>query len=147
MDTNEMGFEWAYGPVSKEAGPNRTDRAVIREDAPYVRVTDVVKFETAFPGKILQSLNGTSIKVRCQGVTRPAILKDRNVSNDELQTRIINAMKNIRSGGGTRTVVKFRGLNGQDYASELEMQQANIAHLVDSGVPADIARQVATQTK
>lgn len=64
------GFEIAWDNVATED----SDLGI----APFVRVTDVTKFEASFPGVILSALNkSSSPKVLSQGVTRRALQKTR----------------------------------------------------------------------
>lgn len=138
--TAEHGFEWVIEPVSKQAGPNKSDRKIVGK-GPILRVTDVAKFDATFPGVILACLDGSSIRVKAQGVVRPMLIANPNVSIDDMKDAVINNLKGVRSARRAAAPV-FVGLDGKNYATQTEAAQANLAHLVDSGIPADVARQV-----
>lgn len=136
------GFSWSLEPVSKQAGANKSDRMELGK-GPIMVVTDITKFEATFPGAILASLDGSSIRVEAQSVVRRMLAADKSVSVDEMKDAVVNKIRGIRNKSrGTTVVTKFIGLDGQGYNSELEKKQADLAHLVDQGVEPQMARTI-----
>jgi hypothetical protein len=104
VNASESGFAWEMGIVSYQ--PEKGAKVSLGE-APHAKVEDVPKFEAAFPGVILAALNGTSIKVLCQGVTRRLKLRDRKVSDADMQDAVIDALRGVRSRGGATIRFKY----------------------------------------
>ena len=96
----DAGFAWDKGEVSYE--PTKGQKVLLAKDAPHVKVIDVEKFEAAFPGVILAALNGTSIKVACQAVTRRALLRAKQPgvkppTDDEMRLAVLNSLRGIKN--------------------------------------------------
>lgn len=106
-NTEAAGFVWEIGEVQYD--PHKNRQKVSLGDAPHVKVIDVSKFEEQFPGVILAALNGTSIKVACQAVTRRALLRDRKAAWTDMQTGVLNSLRGIKSRVAVtvRTEVKY----------------------------------------
>lgn len=142
----EAGFEWQSGEVNYQPDKNSRQKVSLG-DAPFAKVVDVEKFEENFPGVILAALDGTSIKVQCQGVTRRAILASKREGgkrpNDaEMRPDVLRSLRGMKS----RTTVVVQNVTkyvygGVEYDTIEEAQAAEIATLVDLGVDAAIARQ------
>src|SRR6266446_9609276 len=84
---SEHGFEFVTAVVKKYG---RTSGPV-----PLIKVTDVAKFEKAFPGVILRTSNGSSVKVTSQGIVRNAWFDSNDHVQLSLQTRLINWLLGI----------------------------------------------------
>jgi hypothetical protein len=144
----ECGFTWELGEVAFQ--PENQGAKVSLGDAPFTKVVDVALFEKQFPGVILAALNGTSIKVFCQGVTRRMKLRDRAVSEAEMQKAVLDALRGVRSRGGS--TVRFKYVVGGKSFDTIEAAQAHGREvLVSKGLDdetiedilADLVREVA----
>ncbi len=118
------GFMWDNG----EVGMNRTGEGAAHKGSPnYVslghvplaKVTDVVTFEEHFPGVILASLDGSSIRVKVQGVARRMKQRDHGVSDEAIMKAEIRALLGIKASATPATMsdealkaeMERRGLN------------------------------------
>lgn len=143
----DRGISWSQEDVSKQHGDHATDRVVIGK-AQIPVVTDLAKF-TAEYGEacVLGILDGTSLRVMAQDVNRSGLAKQ--LKAEEIQQRIDARLRGIRNrplAGATKTVVVYMLPNGERYngTSLVEFQQAYLSALVDAGVPAEVARTLAT---
>lgn len=153
-DYAEMGIRFDTEEVSKQRGDHASDRVVIGS-AQICVVTELDKFRTAFSdATILGILDGTSIRVLSQDVSRRNL--DKGVKDAAvLQAAIINRLRGVRnaSGGGTRTVTITKSVyalpDGSKYegSDETEYQQLFAAALVDAGVPSAAALAIAANQK
>ena len=142
----DSGFSWQMGDVAYQ--PEKGAKVSLGE-APHAKVEDVVKFEAAFPGVILAALNGTSIKVLCQGVTRRLKLRDRKVSDADMQDAVIDALRGVRSRGGS--TIRFKYVVGgktfdnisdaQDYGREVLASKGLDDETIDS-ILDDLVREI-----
>ena len=140
------GFEWQSGEVSYQPDKNSRQKVSLG-DAPFCKVVDVAKFEENFPGVILASLDGTSIKVQCQGVTRRAILFTKRVGGKrprdaQMRPDVLRSLRGMKS----RTTVVVQSITkyvygGVEFATLEEAQAAEIATLIDLGVDPVLARE------
>lgn len=139
-DPTPAGFTWGQGPVSYNK--SKGNPVLLSDKAPHATVTDVEKFEAAFPGVILASLDGTSIKVLCQGVSR-RILKAEPTLQDftKIKTGILDAIRGVKARPTAFVTQKVYVVNGEEFTSLEDAQRAEIAYLVDLGVPAEVATQ------
>lgn len=136
----EQGYEWHMGPVAHEPDAEGTTKVALR-DVPHIFVTDVKIFDEHFPGTILGSLNGTSLKVLSQAVARRMVLKDRKVTDEQIKSAILNAVRGIRQRGpGAIVREKVYEFQGVEYATLAESQAAQMAFLIDLGVDPELAR-------
>jgi hypothetical protein len=105
----EAGFEWKSGEVQYRPNPKESTKVSLG-NAPHVRVTNVEKFEAYFPGVILQALDGTSVLVACQAVTRRMLKAVRagapKPTDESLRIAVINALRGIKNRGGV--VIQIR---------------------------------------
>lgn len=103
------GFVWETGEVQYQ--PTAKGSKVSLGDAPHVKVTNVERFESMFPGVILAALNGTSVKVACQAVTRRMKLKDRQVAEQTMQVAVLNSLRGIKNRASVvvKTVIRAFG--------------------------------------
>ena len=115
-ETEEAGFVWEEGEVQYEPdGDSKTK--VSLGVAPHTRVVDVAKFEENFPGVILAALNGTSIKVACQAVTRRALIRDRKTTDESMRTAVLNALRGIKNRGAVVVKREFIAF-GKSFATQ-----------------------------
>lgn len=109
-NTAAAGFVWETGEVSHE--PSRRNR-ILLGNAPHAKVTDVALFEAQFPGVILKALDGTSIKVLSQAVTRRAWLRAKALGTKpdwkEMQLGVLRALRGLKARATVvvRNVTKF----------------------------------------
>jgi hypothetical protein len=142
----EMGISWSEEDVSRQQGPHATDRRVIGK-AQIPVVGDLGKFRAHFGDEVvLGILDGTSIRVQAQDVSRTGIAKGLKVG--EIRERMYLRLKGIRNrplAGETKTVVKYPLPGGAFYTGSnvTEYQQQYVAALVDMGTPSDVARTIA----
>lgn len=89
------GFVFQYENVSTDKG--ETDLG----PAPVLVITDPIKFETNFPGRITAMLDGSSARVISQRVTRDALTKVRIPEADRksLEPKVLNAILGVKSRG------------------------------------------------
>src|SRR6266571_9323904 len=76
---------------------------------PLIKITSVDQFEKNFPGVILETEDGQSIRVNSQRVVRDAWFnggKDHRPSQDELKTRLVRWLLKIEQP--SEPVVKYR---------------------------------------
>lgn len=97
----KYGFKWKYGKLHRGTG---SPKKLLREAAPYIELIAeelaILAFVRAFgPAKITSM---TSLHVKVQATTRPAIEANNAVSNDALKLRIVN---HVLLGKVTRGVV------------------------------------------
>lgn len=151
-DYAEMGLRFDTEVVSKQRGEHASDRVELGNGQIAV-VTDLDKFRAAFSDEtVLGILDGTSIRVMSQDVSRRLLNKGTKKSED-VQAAIINRLRGVRnaSGGGVRTITKtvYNLPDGTKYEgeSEVEYQQQYAAALVDAGVPSAAALAIASNQK
>ena len=92
----EYGFRWSLETVHRD----KPDGKVELGKAPIVIVTDVQAFDATLPGVIADSLNGSSIRVKCQGKGRRVLEQQRHVTLESFQVQILASL----NGAKTRTV-------------------------------------------
>lgn len=142
-DWAAIGINWITEPVQKQHGDHYTDRHVVgNAELPQIADIDLVAKSGV---SILAWLNASnSMRVRAQ-----AIARTHKGTAEELREKVFAALLGQRqSGFGTKTitVVKRPLPNGEMYegTDENEFRQLYAAALVDSGVNADVALQIAT---
>lgn len=140
----EAGFEWKSGEVQYRPNPKESTKVSLG-NAPYVRCTDVEKFEAYFPGVILQALDGTSILVACQAVTRRMLKAVRagapKPTDEQLRIAVINALRGIKNRGGV--VFQIRAF-GKTFKTEAEYMEFGTAFLSGKGLDEDTIREILT---
>lgn len=138
QDGTDAGFSWELGEVQYE--PTKGTKVSLG-DAPHTKVTDVAKFEATFPGVILAALNGTSIKVACQAVTRRMKLKNRQVSENEMRAAVINSLRGIknRSGIVVKTVIRAFG---RVFETEEQYLEFGREFLATKGLDSDTIEEI-----
>lgn len=142
------GISWQQEDVSKQHGDHATDKVVIGK-AQIPVVTDLEAFRKEYGDScVLGILDGTSIRVMAQDVNRSGLAK--GLKAEEIRQRIDARLRGIRNRplGGTTVVTKLVYLlpNGEKFTGTTlaEFQGEYLAVLIDSGVPADVARTLAT---
>lgn len=146
--TNEgaerAGFSWEYGEVQYRPDPSESTKQSLGQ-APHMRVKDVEKFEANFPGVILQALDGTSVLVGSQAVTRRRLKAVKAGSpkptDPELRTLVVLAMRGIKNRGGVVIRDNWLALDGTSHKTQAEAVEYSITKLVEKGIPEAIARE------
>lgn len=144
---SDFGITFASEPVAQRAGPNATDRRVIGNGQIAV-VNDLNKFVEHFGEQVvLGILDGTSIRVMSQDVSRRGLTATPKATTEQIQEAIYNRLKGVRNrgAGGTVEVIIHVLPNGEKFTGtdENEFQQLYAAALVDEGVDADTALMIA----
>lgn len=93
MEPEKYGFHFVYEDVNTDKGETNLGKA------PVLVITDVVKFEQNFPGRITAMLDGSSARVISQRVTRDALTKTRIPEADRksLEPKVFNAIMGVKS--------------------------------------------------
>src|SRR5436853_7488124 len=95
-DYAEMGLRFDAEEVSKQHGPNGSDRVSLGNGQIAV-VTDLEKFRMAFTDSVvLGILDGTSIRVMSQDVSRRLVGKAQKKAED-IQAAMINRLRGVRN--------------------------------------------------
>lgn len=149
IDWAARGISWSVEDVSKQHGDHATDRVVIgKAQIPVVSDLDAFRKEYG-DACILGIMDGTSIRVMAQDVNRSGIAK--KLSAEEIQQRIDARLRGIRNrplaGGVKEVIVRYIGAEKFEGTTEAEYQAAWMAHFMDSGVPAEVARTLAMGQK
>jgi hypothetical protein len=109
---------------------------------PVVRITDLTAArQWLSDDSILGMADGSSYRVQNQAVVRRVVWDNRSATVETIVTAQILKMAGGRAprtkGGPT-----FEAMDGATYADRTAMVAANLAHLVDNGVPLDQARTI-----
>ncbi len=141
-----FGISWTSETVSRQNGPNKTDRVAYSTPAQLPQVADYDKFVAHF-GKpaVLAMVNASnSIRVRAQAVCR-GLLENGERDADKLRQAVYNAMRGVRAQASPIQVRVYTLPNGQMYngTDVTEYRQMYAAALVEAGVPADVAVNLA----
>ena len=119
-DPTAYGFEWLSEEVRKDLDGDRK-YITVGNAVPILKVTDIALFEDTFPGVVLASLDGTSIRVKCQGVTRRMVLLNRSASTLDMQEAVLKSLHGVRTGAVRETYI---GPHDERYSDRLEMRAA-----------------------
>lgn len=135
----EVGFEITRSSVARQAGEHRTDRVTMHRDAFIPRAIDAKLIEASFPGLILAAVNGTSIRVTAQDVSRSGIEHER--TDGEILTSLYNRLRGIRNGGSRVSVTKLALLDGTTFSGDdLEnYRRASITAAMRTGLDEETA--------
>jgi hypothetical protein len=90
-DVSAFGFSWSLEPVRTDNGRD------VLGMAPIMVVTEITKFALGFPGKIEACLDGSSVRVISQRITRDMLKKNRRVSVAEMQQAVVSGILGIRT--------------------------------------------------
>ena len=156
MNTNdyaEMGIRFVSEDVRKQHGDHASDRSIVGKGQIAV-VEDTDKFRAHFgDGVLLGILDGTSVRVMSQDVSRRTLAKNSSAKPEDIQAAIYNRLKGVRNAGtpSERIVEKkvYTLPNGETYSGSdlVEFQQLYISALMDAGVDSDVALAIGkTQT-
>ena len=121
-DPTAYGFEWLSEEVRKDLDGDR-QYVKVGNTVPILKVTDIALFEASFPGVVLASLDGTSIRVKCQGVTRRMVLLNRSVAIPEMQEAVLKSLHGVRTGS-TRTTETFIVFDNDDNEHRFTTREA-----------------------
>lgn len=148
---NDNGLEFVSEDVSKQRGDHATDKVVIGQ-ARIAIVRDLAKFTESFgEACVLGILDGTSVRVMSQDVSRRNIEKGVKDA-DTLDAAIVNRLRGVRNSGarGTKVVTietKVYTTPAGTYAGtdEVELQAQWISELTAAGLGFDAAKHIALQ--
>ena len=150
----DYGMSWTEAVVSRDAGPNKSDRKPVSTKAQLPVVTDYEKFVEHF-GKptVLAFLNGSnSPRVKAQAVCR-GLIEAGHKDAETIRLGVYNALRGIRAQAAvhtvTVTIVKVTLPDGTIYegTDETEYQQAFAAALVGMGIEGGMAVMMAQNAK
>lgn len=142
----EFGISWATETVSRQNGPNKSDRVAYTTPAQIPQVADYDKFVSHF-GKpaVLAMVNASnSIRVRAQAVNR-GLIENGERDADKLRQAVYNAMRGVRAQASPIQVRVYTLPNGVVYngSDVTEYRQLYAAALVEAGVEAAVAVVIA----
>lgn len=144
----EMGITWVTTEVSRQHGPNKTDRSVIGTgEIPQIESIDKAVAAGLGPA-IMSGVNGTSWRVTAQDVIRSYIegTEKSKRSAEELRERIYKRLQGMRNTAvSTREVVVAPLPNGEMWkgTDATEFESLYAAALVDAGMEATLALGIA----
>jgi hypothetical protein len=135
-DTSAYGFTFELGALGKGTGPDK----IMYPAQPLLKVTDVAKFDAAFPGVILAHSDGQSIRVHAQRIARDLVeaehgVKPETVKVAEIQSICFGRVAS-RSGAKVTTV---------EVAMTTAQQAHFLAEMAEMDVDADEARAILTR--
>lgn len=140
LDYEALGIRWESEEVAQVYGENQSDKRTVNSAAQIAVMTDVEKFDKAFPGYILAMSDGTSLRVSCQRIGRKFDGKDIPANRQA----VLEHLKGIRRKGSPAQVKRplpngkfFLGTEETAYRAEYT------AALVDAGVESGLALQIA----
>lgn len=121
-DTKAHGFEFVLENLAKND--------VALRQVPVIEVTDSAKFDALKPGVVLDAINGTSVKVSSQRVSRDYAYDNQRQATDKRDEAI--RQKNVEWILGIKTtrtveVQVFVGPEGQKFSTIEEAQDAWLA--------------------
>lgn len=149
-DWSALGIVWVASEVSRQHGPNKTDRKTIGiGQVPQVENLDLA-IEADLGQAIMAGVNGTSWRVTAQDVSRSYIEgTDKSKRDDEeLRERIFTRLKGMRNAAIAvrETLVaplpdgtSWSGTDAGDYESKY------LEALVQGGVPEEVAIGIAAR--
>lgn len=141
-----FGISWESEVVSRQNGPNKTDRVAFHTHAQIPKIADYDKFVDHF-GKpaVLAMFNASnSIRVRAQAVNR-GLIENGEKDTDKLRQAVYNAMRGVRATASPIQVRVYTLPNGQLYNGQdvTEYRQLYASALVEAGVDASVAIVIA----
>ena len=108
----EHGFRWSWETVARDKADGRVELG----KAPIVIVTNVPRFDKTFPGLIISSSNGSSIRVTCQSKGRRILEQRRNIKKDAFQAAVLASLNGAKTKFvRTVEVPVYIGPNGERY--------------------------------
>lgn len=141
----DAGFVWEYGEVQYRPNPKDSTKVSLG-NAPHVKCTDVGLFEANFPGVILAALDGTSILVACQAVTRRRLRAVKSgapkPTDDELRTAVINALRGVRNRATVIERDNWLALDQTSFKTREEAAAHSVQLLIAKGLDEDMANEI-----
>jgi hypothetical protein len=136
------GVEFVYEPISKGKG---SDKVQLRDNAPRLHIMEIDLAREAFgDSAIMFGVNNTSWDVKCEGVVREMIVKNRKVTNAELERACIDSLLGARANGRQApSIVLPDGTRWVGDRDSVAIGAAVIAGYVDVGVPVEVAQGLA----
>lgn len=142
---SDAGFIWEYGEVQYRPNPKESTKVSLG-NAPHVKCTNVERFEANFPGVILAALDGTSILVACQAVTRRRLRAVKagapKPTDAELRTAVINALRGVRNRATVIERDNWLALDQTSFKTREEAAEHSVQLLVAKGLDEDMAREI-----
>jgi len=113
----EFGFQFITETVKRlkrSSGP-----------VPLILMTDIPKFDAAFPGVITKTENGQSIRVNSQRIVRNAWFDNQDHDTKSLQTRLVNWLLGLEQPVQVQTKYRIK-IAGEwmEFDSQEEADQA-----------------------
>jgi hypothetical protein len=139
------GFRWRQHPLATDGGSTQ-----LRNADTATEITNLTTFRAAFGDANVQAwLNGaSSLKVQEDTVCRKLREKDATVSEQEQRENVVRRvlLGVAAQRGGVRIVVREvvkygPALDGKMYDSLLEVQQVNVAAMIEMGLTIEQAKQ------
>lgn len=142
---SNYGFEWGYGPLSKDHG---TTRVTLISNAPHIIHKDLDKLRKTFGDDyFLSSSNGTSPRVRDQKL-RDDIAADPTLKNRmvEMKTIVLERAFGVTTRKSRVTIVEkivekrvavYVANDGTEFEDKMEMLQYNKMLAVDEQLAKD----------
>lgn len=119
------GLEWSYASLNRQPD-GKGPKTLLRANVPHLGMPETVEaimlVAKYFPQVIYAGNNGTSLRVRGQGVARPFIEANTKATDDEIKQHLVST---TLLGVTTRTVgnrTKYIGVDGKEYATLAEAQ-------------------------
>jgi hypothetical protein len=88
------GFRWSVEVVHKDLGSGHKHEV---GQVPIAVVTNPTDFEATFPGQILDSLDGSSVRVKCQNKNRRRLEKDPKVPVDTMKVETVQMLSGVKA--------------------------------------------------
>lgn len=118
---SDYGFQFVYEDVFTDNGDTNLG------SAPVLVITDPIKFEQQFPGRITGMLDGSSARVISQRVTRDTLKKTRLPSDQRktLEPKVLNAILGVKTRAATIVEVKVYAMkDGSTTTNEAEFRSS-----------------------
>lgn len=116
---------------------------------PHVIATDLDLFVSWYGAeKVMSFVNGTSMKVKMQNVIRTSCVENSTIKDDELIEKQIASLLGVtvrRAPAAKIVEVKvYTDMRGTTHPTADDAYRANIAILVENGIPFETAKTIAT---
>jgi len=126
------GFVWLENQEVQKDG-------MVLKPVPLVKHNDLDLLRKNFgDGLVLAAMDGTSRHVTNQRIVRDAKWADRAVKTDVLKRLIVENMLGQKTSRKVRVVTvtetRYEAMDGKTYATQLEMQQANLAWFAEQKI-------------
>ncbi len=113
--TEGLGFHWSMEPVMK--------KDMDLGQVPIPVVDDVVLYETKFPGRLIQAVNGQSIRVTGQRIARDMKWEDRGTTDEAIAKQQLAWMSGARKARSVVTVERriYVASDGTEFDTKEEL--------------------------